>query len=1540
MKSRALWLLLSLVMLALAALVSVSSIGAIPEDGDGVAVFDPPLLHAAQEETFRLIYTVGPGGFPVGSQFKVKDAHFHGMGWTQFQLFQTGDDQAEGYLTVDSSKTGVTLSVDRVESSSVQDLSFTVVTLESGSLAEGDTIILTYGDTSASPSGAATTPHKAYQQVSWLASTDTDGDGIFARLALQPALDIAPDPDPVHMFATGPTYIKRGEAFDLAVRVLDVWGNPCIDYGGVLSFSSTDGAAVLPPDTPLPPGTGLRRFPITFNTNGIHYAYIDDGSDFNINSNPIVVVDELPEDQIFWGDLHGHHGHVYSYTVGVSPTWTVRVDEYLEYARDVSDLDFACESHKSSAYWNVPEVHREIADSILQYESAAFVPFRGFEWMGKQSEGEGHHNIYYLAADGPYYSPDDPASDSLDELYRLVEGSGLEALVIPHAPSYSGSDWFRFDAEDLNATFRRQAEIYSHWDLSEELDPGSVRAGWLTGNRMGTTAATDGHYCFPGVPLGDVCEGGPGGPTCEGGRTVSGGLAAVQAPHLTRQHLWQGLKQRHTYGTDGMRIFLDFSADDRPMGEQYRTTTAPHLQIVAAGTAEIEMVQVFRGTYAEVPANPGDTEDYYTTIYTDTPAAMTTAFDIHDTGFTQDCFYYVRVTQVDGRRAWSSPIWVDYGLPPLDLWQDCGDGTAGSGENLATCAPDTQFSQASELTVIDGTPRLSANGVSIPATGLYLYNVTNVDSYVPYNSEGWLEFMERQVDRVKFAGGHYLGFSAFGTSLYDGPAYPTVAQMDNPAHWNWDMLDSLFDYAAQQGVYLIPTVNADNSPPWWLDDNPQATQTDHQGTVWVVPTFNNPDYWQWADPLLSRFIAHYRDHPALLAWDCRVGQGENNYAPPYTGDVFDPPDTWCDYSPQALDNFRGWLTAKYGTDAALQAAWISPTVTLATAQIPYPQAGVTPTTLAGILLYANGPGDVRPNFYDWHHFRMDEKTAEMAHFAALFRNWDPDHILFSDPAYVPLDSGNRLRWGTIDGETIYRSPDIDAVVRHPRVGHSDQAHNFNTSRMGPYMTDQYAVHHGKLSSWANEETSEVIHPAGDQENIWRLGSFAAMHAAMGQGDGWVTGSVTDTMLPAWSDGERAEIRRLAGLYTAPGLRSPQPRIAILADPLGEVFDYYVEGALAASSLRGSDTQAFLDLLWQNGLTYDILTVDDVQLDPDRLSDFEAILVLNQLRLPLAVAQQLAAYRDGGGGLFIGGRTGIFDELGKPDDSALEELLAAPITGEHNTGFATWDFETLADPLLFGLQGAQYAADNLYHIPVFDLGAAGYTRLGHLADAPLVATAGYQGRTVFWFPRLTTTNPDNLIRFLLNLWEFWGIAPIVSATGAVEAAGDNYLTVYSPLSQTVLVGYAPEMSGALVWDWNAMEMVGPVPDDSQPGLALHLESNATAFLGTFWPDAGPNGAGPQLVAVSGASLASTEYRLQPKTFAVALYRAVPGLQVQVAVHLGEMGLKEVRVQGGGLDHAGYERSGDVYVVRLTPTEERVTVSFVGHTLYLPVVIRDS
>jgi hypothetical protein len=398
------------------------------------------------------------------------------------------------------------------------------------------------------------------------------------------------------------------------------------------------------------------------------------------------------------------------------------------------------------------------------------------------------------------------------------------------------------------------------------------------------------------------------------------------------------------------------------------------------------------------------------------------------------------------------------------------------------------------------------------------------------------------------------------------------------------------------------------------------------------------------------------------------------------------------------------------------------------------------------------------------------------------------------------------------------------------------------------------------------------------------------------------------------------------------LRTPQPEIAVLSDPL-DAFDYFVTGQ-AAGLLRGGDRSSFLETLWKNGLAFDILTVDDVRLAPDRLGEYAAILIANEPRLPQDVAQALDAYRDDGGGLFVGGRTGIFDELGYPDTTALETLLDLALTGLQNTGYDTWIFDSTANPLLDDLQGVQYADDNLYYIPTFNPIAAGYTPLGRLVDTPLVVTAGYKDKTVFWFPRLTSEDPEHLAAFQRNLWSFFGVEPRVSAPGSVELAGEDYLSLFTPISQTVQVRYPPTMTSALVWDWNAMELVGPVPLGPRPALTLHAEANSTAFLGTFWP-----GDEPQVVALSGASLARTAYGAG--TFQVALYRAAPGMQIQVAIDTGGLPVLDAFVQGGGLDHTSHDRSGPVYVVQATPSEERLTVAIqVRQPVFLPLVVQDS
>lgn len=1501
---------------------------AVASEG-GKAAFTTTHLSAGLTETFCLVYTTTVNPIVTGGGIRVIDPDFHGTGWTMWNGdVQTTDPHAPQYLTVTTSGSAG-LVISRWQAGSPQYQSYTTVEVLAGGLAVGDEVTLCYVNWR--------TPHKAYQAIEWRTLTDADGDAIFAPISTLPQLAIDPSPTPTLMVATGPTYVEKGKPVTLTVRVLDEYSNPCKDFVDTLTFTSTDSAASLPPaNAPFPPSIGVREFVVTLNTLGIQYVYVNaDTEPFHINSSPFVVVESLDDyEQVYWGDLHGHHGHIYTDAQTLR-----RVDECMEYARDVTDLDFACESHKTSSYYNVEAVHAELDVSVVQYsEPGRFVPIRGYEWMG-DSGSQGHHNAYFSGlTTGPLYDPDDPASDTLDEMWWLLETTtppGEEALFMPHAllpPNQgSGANWHNFYNTSLNQRYRPLVEIYSHWGSSES-GPSSAREALIYGNRVGFYGSSDTHFAYPGNPQTEAWG--------DRGQDYVAGLAAVRAATLTRPALWQGLTQRHTYATEGERVFLDFSVNDHPMGSEISATVAPRIAVTVAGTAPLSEVIVFKGSYVTGTAHVGPVDKYYTVLHSTTPGGMWTTFEITDSDFDASTFYYVRVLQTDGKRAWGSPVWVDYG-EPVDLWGDCGNGVLDPGETLVNCPVDAQIAQRSRLEAIDGTPTVVVSGTDIPMVGLHVYNASNITGYVPYTSSLWVPYMQGLVDRVYSSGLSYLGFSGMGLGAYQGPAYPTAFTLTVESNWDLDKMDDLFDYAAQRGVYLLPTINASKVLTWWVElpsTHGDMVHLDSNGKRWQsTASFNNPEYWATADPILIAIIQRYRDHPALLGWDVRVGEGENNYPPPYVMDPFNPPTTWCDYSPYAHERFQAWLRDRYDNDIdLLRAAWVSPTVYFTSAMIPKPMDAITLTTQAEVLYYINASADARPEFRDWIEFRLDEKYAETEHFVNLFHANDPNHIILNAASVPHADSSPRT--GRQDGERAYRAPVPDVLIYHPRIAHEDDEPVFNTSRATIYHSDQYAVQSGKFTIWANEETSEV--GAGyDVDNIWRLASFDIMHAALGQGDGWTTGNDDDpdNMMPTWSITERVEMRRLAPIHSAPDLRVPQPKVAVLADDFNDGFNYPLSGNLAAEYSRDTDRRSFMQNLFEHGLSYDLLTAQDVISYPERLQRYDAVLVMNLSRLTTTVAHELDQYRDAGGGLFVAGVTGRMDDYGRPNTETLEILLDVSVTGwiAQKAQIYEWEFDTV-DPLAGPLY-TTVVTDNVYYIPVLPTGH--FTEVAHLNGTLSAPVVGYQGKTVFWFPRLTLGDDADQIQFQKNLWAFFGVQKDGIAAGSVEVTGGNYRSVFAPTAGTVDVALDDSISttGALVWDWNGMRFIDNVPADPSPRLTFDIQPNTGYFLGLT-----PLTNKVQFVALSGGFLGPTLDGVTGHKYSVGVYRAKPGQPVTAVFYLGDWSAKGVSVSGGVLTEAGPDSSGEAYVATVSPLDERLTITLEyedgDKKVYLPLALR--
>lgn len=67
---------------------------------------------------------------------------------------------------------------------------------------------------------------------------------------------------------TAPAIVIAGTAFSFTVTAIDGSGNPVTDYLGTVQFTSTDGQAVLPSNSPLTSGTGTATFSVTLKTAG------------------------------------------------------------------------------------------------------------------------------------------------------------------------------------------------------------------------------------------------------------------------------------------------------------------------------------------------------------------------------------------------------------------------------------------------------------------------------------------------------------------------------------------------------------------------------------------------------------------------------------------------------------------------------------------------------------------------------------------------------------------------------------------------------------------------------------------------------------------------------------------------------------------------------------------------------------------------------------------------------------------------------------------------------------------------------------------------------------------------------------------------------------------------------------------------------------------------------------------------------------------------------------------------------------------------
>jgi hypothetical protein len=152
-------------------------------------------------------------------------------------------------------------------------------------------------------------------------------------------------------------------------------------------------------------------------------------------------------------------------------------------------------------------------------------------------------------------------------------------------------------------------------------------------------ASTDNHYGNPGYGYLKILH--------DWDRQEIGTSAvAVYAAARTREAIFHALYDRRCYATTGDRIVLHIEADGRPMGSEYRSTTAPRIVVEAVGTSKIVQVEILRSG---------------SLVHSVAPHRLEVRCSWTDTAFREDrpCYYVVRVVQDNGELAVASPIWVN-----------------------------------------------------------------------------------------------------------------------------------------------------------------------------------------------------------------------------------------------------------------------------------------------------------------------------------------------------------------------------------------------------------------------------------------------------------------------------------------------------------------------------------------------------------------------------------------------------------------------------------------------------------------------------------------------------------------------------------------------------------------------------------------------------------------------------------------------------------------------------------------------------------------
>lgn len=353
---------------------------------------------------------------------------------------------------------------------------------------------------------------------------------------------------------------------------------------------------------------------------------------------------------VYFGDLHVHS------EVSGCGRRNGSIDQNLYYSRDIRNLDFYAPGDHAE-HTNDHNWHTLRMATLKHDRPGEFVPFMGFEWTSEFDGGgnlfRGHYNPVFrqIGRGDFYFSASDPRYNTPLELWtalRAAVGGPENVLTFAHHTSRRNAwlSWNYYDPEMAPLIEIAQTRGSYEYD------------GCFSGLKFhGDCGRVRGHFIQDGLGrgmrFGLVANGD------HAGRQLTG----VFCSELKRDAVFDALRAKRTFATDGERMFLDVRVDGHFMGEEYKTDKHDReVTVTVKGTLPLAQIDLYRNGRVIRSWYPYQSQDLKAEYADQEPL------------FRRENYYYVRALQKGGGQAWSSPTWViNPQLPGEFMFQVGGD---------------------------------------------------------------------------------------------------------------------------------------------------------------------------------------------------------------------------------------------------------------------------------------------------------------------------------------------------------------------------------------------------------------------------------------------------------------------------------------------------------------------------------------------------------------------------------------------------------------------------------------------------------------------------------------------------------------------------------------------------------------------------------------------------------------------------------------------------------------------------------------------------